>query len=122
MQEISRMQINRKIEYVIVKVKINSLTWWFCLKIAVFFIFSRVFSSVFLAIRPVRLLNLQKNTKRHKKKHIFRGMFFPVFSFAHVVSGVSFGGLLVFFLAFSFCGWLLFFLVFLWFGNFSSKI
>ena len=37
MQEISRMQINRKIEYVIVKVKTNSLTWWFCLKIAVFY-------------------------------------------------------------------------------------
>ena len=26
----------QKIEYVIVKVKTNSLTWWFCLKIAVF--------------------------------------------------------------------------------------
>ena len=36
MQEISRMQINRKIEYVIVKVKTNSLTSWFCLKIAMF--------------------------------------------------------------------------------------
>ena len=28
----------RKIEYIVVKAKTNNLTWWFCLKIAVFWL------------------------------------------------------------------------------------
>ena len=37
----------RKIEYIVVKAKTNNLTWWYCLKIAVFWLATYITGYVF---------------------------------------------------------------------------